>query len=130
MTVRIKHPALQLDMGITSQLVKFYPAGTGAPTSVTGKGCTVARSTTGTYTLTFADNDGLTFVGARADYNADNQATDTNEATTGEYASNVLTVHTRNKTSGAAADIAADADRFVLVEILWAVNTTANGDGV
>lgn len=129
MGVRLMHDAVQVDRGFTRQLVKFYPAGTGAVTSPAGKGATPARTGVGTYTVTFADNNGLTFIGARADYNADNAATNTIEADTGEYAANVLTVYTRTRSTGAAVDVTADGDRFVLVEVVWKRDSVSDGGG-
>lgn len=127
MTTRMTHDLEGLDRDTVRQWVKFYPAGSSAPTSVSGKGVTVARSAGGTFTLTFADNDGLTYLGARCTVNFD--AVSDNVGAVGPYASNVLTVY--NQAAGIATDIAADADRYVLVEILWRRRATAiSGDGI
>lgn len=129
MTTRLRHPAKQVDRDFTRQFVKFYPASTSAVTGAAGKGATPARTGVGTFTVTFADHDGLTFVGARADLNSDNQATLTEHADTGEYASDVLTVYIRTTATGAAVDLAADADRFVLVEVIWKATSVTDGGG-
>lgn len=116
MASRSVFPVKSLGRELHQVVGSFAPAGTGAVTSVKGKGFTVSRTGVGVFLITFQDA-WADLVSGRASVQL-NALADT-DAILGPYVAASKTLNIFIKTAGVAADIAANANNRVHFEITF-----------
>jgi hypothetical protein len=116
MASRTTNPVRALTRELILVVGSFAPAGTGAPTTVQGKGFTVSRTGVGTFLLTLADKYAA-LVAATGTLQL--LAAANSDVQFGAYDASAKTLVVRTMTAGAAADIAADANNRVHFDLTF-----------